>query len=137
MGKLKPLSLFVFVFALACERILIRTHSTGSKRVVRPDNILFVGTSMQLSDRTFYKLGAVKRLKLIELIYRHVAAPQCCVIERMEPHPGTQTNSSLVTTTACFHHTRSTTKLKSIKVIATSESVGRCCARGAWVGTSD
>ena len=33
--------LFVFFFALACERIFIKTHSTEKRFVIRPENILF------------------------------------------------------------------------------------------------
>ena len=34
----KPLSLFVFFFALACERIFIKTHSIEKRFVIRLEN---------------------------------------------------------------------------------------------------
>ena len=50
--NLKPLSLFVFFFALACKRIFIKAHSIES----RLENILFAGISVHLSDWKFYRL---------------------------------------------------------------------------------
>ena len=53
-AKFKPVSLCVFFFALACERIFIKTHSIES--VKGPENILFVGSSLHLSARKLYRL---------------------------------------------------------------------------------
>ena len=55
--SLKPLSLFVFCFALACERTCIKTHSIESTRVIGPENRLFAGRSEHLSARILYRLG--------------------------------------------------------------------------------
>ena len=38
MRNLKPLSLCVFFFALACQRIFIRTHNIQSRCVIGPEN---------------------------------------------------------------------------------------------------
>ena len=48
---------FVFFFALACERSFIKTSRIESRRVKGPQNVLFVGASVHLSDRKFYRLG--------------------------------------------------------------------------------
>ena len=42
MRNLKPLSLFVFVFALVCQRIVIKTHSTEERCVIILKNIVFL-----------------------------------------------------------------------------------------------
>ena len=57
LRNLNPLTLFVFFFALAYERILIKTRSTESLCVVGPDNILFAGASVHFSVQKFYRLG--------------------------------------------------------------------------------
>ena len=49
--------LFVFFFALACERIFIKTRTIGSRCVIGQENVLFTGASVHLSTRTFYRLG--------------------------------------------------------------------------------
>ena len=54
LRNLKPFSLFVFFFTLACERIFIKTHS---RRVVGLENTLFAAMSVHLSAQTFYRLG--------------------------------------------------------------------------------
>ena len=54
---MKPLCIFVLHFALACERIFIKMHSTETTWVIGPENILFADTSVQLSARKFYRLG--------------------------------------------------------------------------------
>ena len=54
--NLKPLS-FSFFSALTCERIFIKTHSIESRWVRGPEHILFTGASVNLSNRTFYRLG--------------------------------------------------------------------------------
>ena len=56
-AKYDTLSPFVFLFGLACERILIKTHSTESICVKGPKNILFAGASVHLSARKFHRLG--------------------------------------------------------------------------------
>ena len=56
-AEFKTSSLFVFFFALACERIFIKMHSAESRCVVGPENILFAGVSVHLSDQKFYRLG--------------------------------------------------------------------------------
>ena len=43
---LKPLSLFVFFFTLACERIFIKTYSTESRCDIEPENRLFAGMAV-------------------------------------------------------------------------------------------
>ena len=55
--NLKPLSFFVFCFALACERVLIETIASESRCVIGPENILFAGASVHLSARKFYRPG--------------------------------------------------------------------------------
>ena len=83
MQNLKPLTVSVFFFALACERIVFETHSTESRLLwdrkiyclycsrtgkytvyiaLGPENILFTGASVQLSTRKFLQTGAVKGL---------------------------------------------------------------------------
>jgi len=57
MRNLKSFSLFVVFFALACDRILMKTHNIENRCVVGPENRLFVGASVHLSARTFYRLG--------------------------------------------------------------------------------
>lgn len=57
LRNLKPLSLFAFFFALARERIFIKTHSIESRCVTGPENILFAGASVLLSARKFDLLG--------------------------------------------------------------------------------
>jgi len=42
MMSFENLGLFVFFFALACERIFIKMHGTESKFVIRPETILFL-----------------------------------------------------------------------------------------------
>ena len=62
--NLKPFSLFVFLFALACERIFMRMHCTESRCVIGPDNILFAGASahffFQPGNFTSWGRGGVK-----------------------------------------------------------------------------
>ena len=55
--NLKALDPFVFFFALACERIFIKMHNIESSCVIGFENILFVGASVHLSARKFYRLG--------------------------------------------------------------------------------
>ena len=56
--NLKPFSLFVFFFALACERIFIETHTIESRRVTGPgDNYIVCRRVEHLSARKFYRLG--------------------------------------------------------------------------------
>ena len=67
MPNLKPLSLFVFFFSLACERIFSKTRSTESTCVIGPENILLAGASVHLSARIFFfffflQAGSVKGL---------------------------------------------------------------------------
>ena len=40
---------FVFFFALACERIVIKAHNIEIERVTGPENVLFEGTFLHLS----------------------------------------------------------------------------------------
>ena len=54
--KFETICLFVFFFALGCERIFIKTHSIDID-VIGPENILFAGASAHLSARKFYMLG--------------------------------------------------------------------------------
>ena len=61
MRNLKPLSRFVFFFALACKRIFIKTHGIESRCVIGAENILFAGASMHHSARIL-QAGAVKGL---------------------------------------------------------------------------
>ena len=49
--------LFVFFFALACDRIFIKTHTIESRCVIGAENRLFTGASVHLSARKFYRLG--------------------------------------------------------------------------------
>ena len=64
--NLKPLNLFFsfFFFALACERIFIKTYNTESSCVTGPENILFAGASVHLSAPEILQAGAVQRLNL-------------------------------------------------------------------------
>ena len=55
--KLKSLSLFLFFFALAHERIFIKTHKIESRFVIEPENILSAGVCVHFSTRKFYWLG--------------------------------------------------------------------------------
>ena len=57
MRNLKPLSLFVFFFALARERSFIKTYSIESRSLTGTENILFAGASAHLSAHKFYRLG--------------------------------------------------------------------------------
>ena len=47
--NLKPLSPFVFFLALTCQKIFIQTLSIESRRVIGPENRLFVGTAASFS----------------------------------------------------------------------------------------
>ena len=40
--NVKHCILFVFFFMLACERIFIKTHTTDSRCVIGPENVLFL-----------------------------------------------------------------------------------------------
>ena len=62
---LKPLSLCVFFFTQACERIFIKMHSIESRCVKGPENILSAGTSLHLSAQKIWQAEAVKGLKLL------------------------------------------------------------------------
>ena len=55
---MKPFSLIVFIFSLACERIFIKTHSIKRRCAIGPENLLFAGASVHLSARKFYRLGS-------------------------------------------------------------------------------
>jgi len=55
-AKSETLKLFCFLFALACERNFIKTHSIQSRWVTEPENILSAGASVHLSNRKFYRL---------------------------------------------------------------------------------
>ena len=56
-AKSETLALFfVFLFAQACERIFIRTHSFENRCVIGPENILLAGASVHLSAQKFYRL---------------------------------------------------------------------------------
>ena len=59
---MKPLGLFPFIFAPACEGIFIKTHSVDNRRVIGPENTPFAGECVHFPDRKFYMLGAVKML---------------------------------------------------------------------------
>ena len=50
-ARFKPVSLFVFFFALACKRIFFKTHIIESRCIIRLENILFafVGVFVHLS----------------------------------------------------------------------------------------
>ena len=61
--NLKPISLFVFFFALACGRNFIKAHSTESRSVIGQENILFAGVSPHHSAQKVLQAGAVKGLK--------------------------------------------------------------------------
>ena len=41
-AKCETVKPFVFFFALACERIFIKMHSTEGRCVIEPENILFL-----------------------------------------------------------------------------------------------
>ena len=56
-AKFEILTSFCCCFALACERLCIKTHGIESRWVTGPENILFAGASVHLSARTFYRLG--------------------------------------------------------------------------------
>ena len=45
-----------FFFALACQRIFIKTGSIENRCVIGPETILFAGASVHLSARKFYRL---------------------------------------------------------------------------------
>ena len=55
--KFEILVLFVFFFALAREKVFIRTQSIESRIVKGPDNILFEGVWVHFSARKSYRLG--------------------------------------------------------------------------------
>ena len=59
--NLKPLSLFVFFFAMTCERIFTKTDIIESRCVTGPENILFAGASVHLSE--ILQAWAVKGLQ--------------------------------------------------------------------------
>ena len=71
--NLKSLSLFVFFFALACERIFIKTYTIESRCLIGLENIL----SMHLSARGILQALAVmglntdffKDVLLVEFVY--------------------------------------------------------------------
>ena len=50
--NLKPFSPFVFCFALACERMFIKTHSTESRCVIGPENMQARPCSFQQGNFT-------------------------------------------------------------------------------------
>ena len=54
--NLKPLSDFVFFFALVYDCILIKTHNIESRCVTGPKNTLFAGVSVHPSAWKFYRL---------------------------------------------------------------------------------
>ena len=54
--NLKPFSLVVFLFTLACERISIK-HTELKIDAIGLENILLAGVSVHHSARKFYKLG--------------------------------------------------------------------------------
>ena len=60
--NLKPLSLFVFFFALALERIFIKTHHTESTCVTGPESILFLRRVRASFSPEMLQAGAVKGL---------------------------------------------------------------------------
>ena len=55
--NLKLFSHFVFLSALVCDKIFIKTDSTESGCVIGPENILFTGDSVRLSAHRSYRLG--------------------------------------------------------------------------------
>ena len=61
MVNLKPVNLFIFFFALACERIFVKTHRTDNRCVISAENILFVGASVHRQPEIL-QVGAVKGL---------------------------------------------------------------------------
>ena len=62
---LKTLSLFVFIsFALACERIFIKTDSTESRCVIGPENILFLRHLRGSFSPEILQAGATKGLMI-------------------------------------------------------------------------
>ena len=58
MWNLKPLGLFAFFFALACERIFIKTHNIESRCIIGQENTLFAGASVHLSAQKFTGWGS-------------------------------------------------------------------------------
>ena len=54
---MKPFSLLVFFFALACERNFMTTHSIECRCVTGAEDILFAGASVHLSARELYRPG--------------------------------------------------------------------------------
>ena len=59
MQNCKALSLSVFFFALACERILIEMLIIESRCVTGPENILCAGMSMHLSLKGLKKISVL------------------------------------------------------------------------------
>ena len=59
---LKPFSVLVFFFALACERIFIKMHSTENRCNnninIEPENLLFAGMSVHFLPRNFIGWGS-------------------------------------------------------------------------------
>ena len=60
-AKYEILNLSVFFLALACKTISIKTHSTESRFVTAPENILFGGVRVFFSPEML-QAGAVKGL---------------------------------------------------------------------------
>ena len=52
--KCQTLTPFLFFFALACERIFIKMHSTESRCVIGPENILYGCAPVHLLARILY-----------------------------------------------------------------------------------
>ena len=57
-----PLSFFDFLLALALERLFIKTHRTGSKCVIGPENVLFLRQVRASFSPEMLLAGAVKGL---------------------------------------------------------------------------
>ena len=66
MRNLKPFSLFVFFFTLACERIFIKAHSIESRMMYcRTRKYAACSTSVHLSAQNCYRLEGVNVVTIL------------------------------------------------------------------------
>ena len=80
-AKLETLSLFVFFFALACERTFIKAHSIESRCTIGPENVLFVGTPCIFQRGNLTGWGS-EGLKPSQATIKAVLCFACCVLSQ-------------------------------------------------------
>ena len=91
MHNLKPFSLSVFFFALACEKTFIKRYIALNGDLIGPENILFAGASMHFSARNFTDWGSewVNQFVLYIVLFRtDLWAEIAQLVERPTEKPG-------------------------------------------------